>query len=57
MVDIFPWTAGVDLFSCCVDIYGIVSTHVETVVLLSKLKTYKHINMGLGMDGLGCCGE
>ena len=36
MVDIFPWTAGVDLFSCCVDIYGIVSTHVETVVLLSK---------------------
>jgi len=27
---------GVDLFPCCVDIHGIVSTHVETVVLLSK---------------------
>lgn len=38
MVDIFPWTAGVDLFSCCVDIYGIVSTHVESVVLMSKVK-------------------
>ena len=32
-------------------------THVETVVLLSKLKTYKHINMGLGMNGLSCYGE
>lgn len=32
----FPCTAGVDLFPCCVDIHGIVSTHVETVVLLSK---------------------
>ena len=32
----FPCTAGVDLFPCCVDIHGIVSTHVETVVLLSR---------------------
>lgn len=32
----FPCTAGVDLFPCCVDIHGIVSTHVETVALLSK---------------------
>ena len=30
----FPCTARVDLFPCCVDIHGIVSTHVETVVLL-----------------------
>ena len=36
MVDMFPCTAGVDLFPCCVGIHGIVSTHVETVVLLSK---------------------
>ena len=32
----FPHTAGVDLFPCCVDIHGIVSTHVETVCLLSR---------------------
>ena len=32
----FPCTAGVDLFPCCVDIQGIVSTHVETVVLMSR---------------------
>lgn len=38
MVDIFPCTAGVDMFPCCVDIHGIVSTHVETVALLSQLK-------------------
>ena len=35
-VDMFPCTAGVDLFPCCVDIHGIVSTHVETVVLMSR---------------------
>lgn len=32
----FPYTAGVDLFPCCVVIYGIVSTHVESVVLLAR---------------------
>lgn len=32
----FPCTAGVDLFPCCVDIHGIVSSHVETVCLLTK---------------------
>lgn len=52
MVDIFPWTAGVDLFSCCVDIYGIVSTHVETVVLLSKLNAKQHIEVELNLDEL-----
>ena len=33
--DMFPFTVGGDLFPCCVDIHGIVSTHVETVCLLS----------------------
>ena len=32
----FPCTVGVDLFPFCMDIHCIVSTHVETVVLLSK---------------------
>ena len=41
----FPCTAGVDLFPCCVDIHGIVSTHVETVVLLSYKKPDGHINV------------
>lgn len=35
----FPCTVGVDLFPCCVDIHGIVSNHVETVVLMSKVNT------------------
>ena len=26
------------MFPCCVDIHGIVSTHVETVVLMSRVK-------------------
>ena len=34
--DLFPHTPGYDLFPCTVDIQAIVSTHVETVVLLSK---------------------
>lgn len=34
--DIFQCTVGVDLFPSCVDIHGIVSIHVETVVLLSR---------------------
>ena len=36
MVDMFPCTAGVDMFPCCVDIQGIISTHVETVVLMAR---------------------
>ncbi len=31
----FPRTVGVDLFPCCFNIHGIVSTHVETVAVLS----------------------
>lgn len=35
----------------------LVTTHVETVVLLSKLKTDKHIEVELEMDVLGGYGE
>ena len=41
---------------CCVDMFP-GTVHVETVVLLSKLKTDKHINVELDMDEFGCCGE
>ena len=34
--DLFPHTPAYDLFPCTADIQAIVSTHVETVVLLSK---------------------
>ena len=37
------------------DIKMNVSSHVETVVLLSNLKTDKHIEVELDMDELGCC--
>ena len=33
-------------------VYIVAPTHVETVVLLSKLKTDKHINVELEMDEL-----
>lgn len=51
----FPCTAGVDLFPCCVDIHGIVSTHVETVVLLSKLKQKPddYTNVTIELDDVG----
>lgn len=32
----FPCTMRVDLFPCCVEIHGIVSTHVENVALLKN---------------------
>ena len=35
--DLFPCTVWVDLFPCCADINGIVSFHVETVVLISRV--------------------
>ena len=34
--DLFPCTAGEDLFPCCVNIHGIVSTHVQSVVCLTR---------------------
>lgn len=46
----FPCTAGVDLFPCCVDIHGIVSTHVETVVqLINQNASAKH-HVQIGID-------
>ncbi len=38
-----PSYIGVDLFPCCVDIHGIVSIHVETVVLLRREKVDENI--------------
>lgn len=49
-LDMFPCTVEVDLFPCCVDIHGIVSTHVETVCLLSNRKADSHIKLSLDMD-------
>lgn len=46
----FPCTAGVDLFPCCVDIHGIVSTHVETVCLLSNRKPDTTVKLSVDMD-------
>lgn len=49
----FLHTAGVDLFPCSVVIHGIVSTHVETVVLLSKLsKAEQKIEVELELSEL-----
>ena len=36
MTYLFPRTPAYDLFPCTADIQAIVSTHVETVVLLSQ---------------------
>lgn len=38
------------MFPCCMGICDIVSTHVETVVLLSKLKSTHHIEVEIKMD-------
>ena len=48
----FPCTVGQDLFLCSVDIHGIVSTHVETVVLLSQQKPDDAIEIDLDIDEL-----
>ena len=48
--DMFPHTPAYDLFPCCVDIHGIVSTHVETVVLLSQQKADDYIEIDLDLD-------
>ena len=50
MVDIFPCTAREDLFPCCVDIHGIVSTYVETVCLLGKRKPDTTVKLSIDMD-------
>ncbi len=48
----FPCTAGVDLFPCCAGIQGIVSTHVETVVLLSQRKADDYLEVEIDLDEL-----
>ena len=49
----FPCTGGgVDLFPCCVDIHGIISTHVETVVCLSRKKVNDRINFDINIEAL-----
>ena len=48
----FPCTASVDLFPCCVDIHGIVSIHVETVVLLSQQRPNDKIRVELDLTEL-----
>ena len=48
--DLFPHTPAYDLFPCTVDIHAIVSTHVETVCLLSNRKADSHIKLSLDMD-------
>ena len=49
MVDMFLCTVGADMFPCCVDIHGIVSTHVETVVLLSQQRPNDKIRVELDL--------
>ena len=36
LVDMFPCTAGVDLFPCCVDIHGIFLAYVKTITLWER---------------------
>lgn len=38
------------MFHFTIDIHGTISTHVEVVCLLSKLKANKHIEVELEMD-------
>lgn len=55
MVDIFPHTQGGDMFPCCADIHGIVSTHVETVVCLRREKIDGYVGIDLDIDKV--CGN
>ena len=48
----FPRTPRYDIFPCAVDIQSIASFHVETVCLLSKLKSTQHIEVEINMDEL-----
>ena len=49
-----PRTPAYDLFPCTADIQAIVSTHVETVVLLSQLKQKPddYINVTIELDDM-----
>lgn len=60
MIDMFPQTAKtrkrlwIYSLDCKIDteIQPILSSHVETVVLLSKLNTKQHIEVELNLDDL-----
>ena len=54
MTYLFPRTPAYDLFPCTADIQAIVSTHVETVVLLSQLKQKPddYINVTIELDDM-----
>lgn len=46
----FPHTQRYDLFPCTMDIQAIVSTHVETVVTLSRKIPDDVVEIDLGSD-------
>ena len=50
MLDIFPHTYPLDLFPCTVDIQAIVSTHVETVCLLSNRKPDTKVRIDVDLE-------
>lgn len=50
VVDMFPRTGWVD--NMFPDVHRLVSTHVETVALLSKLDVDKHISVKIELDEL-----
>lgn len=50
--DLFPHTPAYDLFPCTADIQTIVSSHVETVVLLSQQKPDDYVEVELELDEL-----
>lgn len=48
----FPCTVGLDLFPCCMDIHGIVSTHVETVALLGRKQVSDYLHIAVNTEDL-----
>ena len=48
--DLFPCIVGVDLFPCCADIHGIVSFHIEMIVVLRDKKRSMGILVLIGMS-------
>lgn len=52
VVDLFSHTWGYDLFPCTVNIQAIVSTHVETVVLLSRKNIEETITIKIDVSSL-----
>ena len=48
----FPHTPAYDLFPCTADIHGIVSTHVETVVLLGRKQVSDYLHIAVNTEDL-----